>query len=182
MRGNRIAVRGAVSIAALIALVGCSSGVEPNRSASTTAASTPSATPTSSSTVPAAGAFCTQATQMFTDLSPAFSSGSADPSTLAPLLQQLEAKVRAIDPPAEIAADWGKLADSLHAFSGLTSGLRPGDPAAASSFAAANARLLASLGTAATHIEEYVATNCGFTGMPSGLPSGLPTGSAAPTS
>jgi len=179
MRGNRILVRSGVSVTALLVLAACSSGVKTNNSASTSSSpvTTSSAAPTA---VAAAGDFCKEAAHTFDDLSPAFESGSSnDPAALASAFQQAEAKVRALQPPPELAADWGKLADALHAFSGMTSGLHPGDPAAASSFAVANAQLIASLGLSAAHIEEYLVKNCGL--IPS-LPSGLPTGSAAPTS
>jgi hypothetical protein len=179
MRGNRIVVRSGLSLAALLVLAACSSGVKTNNSASTSSspATTTSAAPT---TVAAAGDFCKEASHTFDDLSPAFDSSSNDPAALASAFQQAEAKVRSVQSPPELAADWGKLADALHTFSGMTANLHPGDPAAASSFAVANAQLIASLGLSAAHIEEYLVKNCGL--LPSGLPSGMPTGSAAPTS
>jgi hypothetical protein len=175
MSGNRLVVGGLCSVAAVLLLAGCSGGSgSKNSAASDTSAATTSAAPR---TTVAESAFCTSATDAFTRLSPAFSGSSGNPAALAPVLQRAEAEIRAIQPPAELAADWTKLADVLHSFAGVYAGLHNQAEASASAFAQRNAQLLGQLTPVATHIQDYVAKNCDLT-----VPSASTTGAAAPSS
>ena len=162
MRRNRIVVPAVCSVVVL-ARCGGGSGTKGSAAGHSSAPST--------SAAPSLPAEAVQFSQ-------AFSEHANDPAELVSVLQQAEAQVRAIHPPAEIADDWKKLADSLKEFAGVYAGLHTNNPAAASSFAQRNAQLLAALGTAGTHIQAFVANTCDL----SVAPSSPPTGSAAPTS
>jgi hypothetical protein len=176
MRATRVVVRAVSSVAAVVLLAACSSGSGTNSSA--TSSSSTASTSASPTTAAAAAQFCAEATNAFRSLSPAFSgTASSDPASLAPILEKAAAQIRAITPPPEIAADWETLATGLEQFAAAYSGVRTSDPAAASSFAAKNARLLASLSTAVSHVQAYMSKNCGLT-----VPPGAPTGSPGATS
>lgn len=150
-------------------LAACGGGSAGTTAAETTASSSSASPPTDS-------VFCTRATTTLNSLAPAFSAGGSDPASLAPVLANAAAKVKAIQPPAEIRADWVALTDGLAQFAAAYAGAAANahDPATASAFAAKNNALLASLSGAVTHVEAYMTKNCGLTDAP--------TGSAAPSS
>lgn len=163
------------ALAAVALLSACGGGSTSNKSA---AATSSTASSSAAPTAEAAGSpFCKDAANAFTGLSPEFSGGANDLTGLKAVLQKAIAQVKAIHPPAEIAADWTKLTAALDQFGAAYAGLRTEDPASASSFAARNAQVLATLATSEAHIAAYVTKNCGLV-----VPSGLPTDSAAPTS
>ena len=155
------------ALAAVVLLAGCGGGSSTSASSSTAASTSGAA----SSSAPLADTpFCQQSTATLSTLAPAFTSSGSDPTKVAPILAKAAQQVRAIQPPAEITADWKTLADSLDQFAASYSGVNPQDPASASAFAQRSATLLASLSTAAGHVETYLSTNCGIT-----TPTGLPT-------
>jgi hypothetical protein len=156
-------------LAAAVLLAGCGGGGSATSAASTTTAASSSA-PSSSAPPLAQTPFCRQSSAALAELAPAFSSNESDPAKLAPILQKAADQVRAIQPPDAIAADWKTLADSLARFASSYKDVNPQDPASASAFAQRTTTLLASLGTAAGHVETYLATNCGLT-APTTLPA-----------
>ena len=160
-------------VVAAVLLAACGGGSANQNSASTSSSTALSST---SPTI-APAAFCKQAISAFTGLEPAFNGAASDPASLVPILQKAATQVRAIKPPAEIASDWAKLGDGLSQFAAAYASLRTKDRAAASSFAAHNAQLLATLTTAVGHVQAYMAKNCGLA-----VPSGASTKSAAPPS
>jgi ABC-type phosphate transport system substrate-binding protein len=154
------------ALAAVVLLAGC--GGNSTSASSSTTASTSSAA--ASSAPLAQTPFCQQATATLSTLAPAVTGGGSDPTKVAPLLQKAAQQVRAIQPPPEIATDWKTLADSLDQFAASSTGVNPNDPAAASAFAQRMSTVIASLSTAAGHVEAYLSTKCGIT-----APTGLPT-------
>jgi len=159
----------AVSAAVLLTACGGGSGKEAAASTSSNAAAS-----SSSSASAAASEFCTQATTTLNGLAPAFSGGGSDPATLAPILAKAATAVKAIQPPAEISADWAKLAGGLDQFAAAYASAGGQDAASASAFQQRNAQLLTQLTGAATHVQAYMSEHCGLT-------AGA-TGSSAPTS
>jgi hypothetical protein len=157
--------------AATVLLTACGGGSD--KQATGTSASTSSAPTTTSG---AASEFCTQATSTFNELAPAFSGGGSDPAKLGPILAMAAAKVHAIQPPADISADWAKLAGGLDQFAAAFASASAGaqNSASASAFKQRNDELLAQLSGPATNVRAYMTAHCG-------LPSTAP-GSSAPTS
>jgi hypothetical protein len=149
------------AVAAVVLLAGCGGSGSTASASSTTAAASSHAA--SSSAPLARTPFCQESTKTLTELAPAFTSSESDPTKLGAILQKAAAQVRAIQPPAAIAADWKTLADSLDQFASSYSGVDPRNPASASAFAARNTTLMGSLSAAAGHVETYLSTNCGLT-------------------
>lgn len=169
MRRDRVPSCAGPVLAAVVLLAGCGGGGSAPSAASTTTATSSSAASTSAAPL-AQTPFCQQSSEALAELAPAFSSNKSDPSKLAPILQKAADQVSAIQPPVAIAADWKTLAGSLAEFASSYRDVNPQDPASASAFAQRTATLLASLGTAAGHVETYLATNCGLT-APTPLPA-----------
>ena len=171
MRRSPLLCRTGLAAAAAVLLTACGGGSHKEATAST---SSSAASSSSQSASPTASPFCTQATTTLNGLAPAFSTGGSDPTKLAPVLTKAASAVRAIQPPAEIAADWAKLAAGLDQFAAAYASAGGQDAAAASAFQQRNAQLLAQLSGSAQHVQAYMSAHCG-------LPAGV-TGSTAPTS
>ena len=100
--------------------------------------------------------------------------GTDDPATLAPALQQASADAQAVEPPEAIATDWAALRDGLDQFARAAAAVVPNDTASAAQFAQfaqTKTQLVARLAGSATTVQTYLGQECGLT-----------TGSAAPTS
>jgi hypothetical protein len=149
------------TLAAVVLLAGCGGSGSTPSAASPTTASSSSAAPTSAPL--AQTPFCRQSTATLTELAPAFTRSESDPTKLGPVLKKAADQVRAIQPPAAIATDWKTLADSLDQFAASSARLDPHNPASAGAFAQREATMMGSLSAAATHVETYLATNCGLT-------------------
>ena len=95
-------------------------------------------------------------------------SGSAPPSTSrtrpasAQALQEGAAEIRAIEPPAEIAADWNALADGLEQIAAAFAEVDLTDPAAQQALGQKIAELQGPLDTASTNVETYLRDECGL--------------------
>src|SRR5829696_4670818 len=97
-----IVCRGGLSAAVAVVLLTACGGSDDESASSESSASSSSAAET---TEPADSEFCTEATEAYEQIQPAIS-GSADPTAVAPALQQAADDVRAIEAPPEIASDW----------------------------------------------------------------------------
>jgi hypothetical protein len=171
MRRLPLLCRTALAGAAATALLTACGGGSDNQAAATGSSAAVSSSPNASA---AAADFCSQATSTLNGLAPAFSGGGSDPSKLAPILTKAAGDVAAIRPPAQLEADWAKLARGLDDFAAAYSSAgAQGGAAAASSFEQRNGELIGQLTAAATNVRNYMTANCG-------LPSTAP-GSAAPT-
>src|SRR6478609_5446669 len=142
----------AVSAAAVV-LTACGGASNKDAAASTSSSAASSSSPSGS---PAASEFCTQATATLNGLAPAFSGGGSDPAKLATILEKSATAVRAIQPPADISADWAKLAAGLDQFAAAYATAGAQDAASASAFQQRNAQLLTQLTGAATHVQAYM--------------------------
>ena len=169
MRRNSLVSRAGLSlIAAVVLLTGCSGSGKDN------SASSSSKTSASENTAKAAGSeFCTKAAQALSEVEPAFTGQGADPSGLAPALQQAADKVRSIDPPSEISKDWAALADGIEQFAQAFASVNLNDPASATQLEQRTNELISKLSTSATNVETYLSSKCGLV---------APTQPAAPTS
>ena len=159
MRRIPTACRSALSVAAVaVVLSGCS-GSDENSSAAGSSTSSSSASP--SSAAPSADSeFCTRAGAVQERVAASFS--GSDPADLGVLLQEGAAEVRAIEPPADIAADWAALADGLEQAAASFAGVDLDDPAAKQALAQKLAELQGPLTGASTNVENYLRDECGL--------------------
>lgn len=159
MRRTLIVCRGGLSAAVAVVLLTACGGSDDEESASSeSSASSSSAAET---TEPADSEFCTEATEAYEQIQPAIS-GSADPTAVAPALQQAADDVRAIEAPPEIASDWAALGDGIEKFAQAFAEFDAGDPASASAFQQRIAELGGEVGSSATNVRTYLAEECGF--------------------
>ena len=171
MRPTPAAYRAGLSAAAALALLTACGGGDTTSSASGTP--TPTTTSASQTTAKASGSeFCTQAAAVQQQVGSTFSGGS-DLATLPQVLQQAAAQIRAIHPPAELAADWTSFADGIAKIAAAAK-IDFNDQAAVATFQQQAGALQQQYGTAFTHVESYLTDTCGLTQSP--------TETSAPTS
>lgn len=177
MSSTAVSARLGLAVVAALLVAGCSGGTK-NAASTTTAAS--STAPTSTASAPATGAaladspFCQQLSKSMAELTPTFTSNAADPAQMGAAFKKEAELVRAIQPPAEIAADWKTLSTALDAIAANYGKFDPHNPASATGFLTQNQAQLAALEAAAAHLGTYLSTKCGIA-----VPTGL---TAAPTS
>jgi hypothetical protein len=168
MRRTLTVCRSGLSVAAAVLLLTACGGSDDGTSASSASSSS------ASSSAHAAGSkFCTEAARTLSELEPAFTGQGGDPAALAPALQEAADKVRAIDPPSEIASDWTALADGIEQFAQAFGEVDVNDPASASALQQRTSEIIGQLSTSATNVETYLSEKCGLE---------TPTASSAPTS
>ena len=154
--------------AALLLLTGCggsdegSSAASSSGSSSSSAAATTSGSPAapSSATSPEAAAFCAEAVSLEQSVNATVGTASSDPTQLPPALQRLADQYAAIEPPAEIAADWTALVDGVQQLATAAQGIDFTDPTAAQQLQTAAGGLQEQLTTATTNVSTYATANC----------------------
>jgi hypothetical protein len=168
MRRTLTVCRSGLSVAAAVLLLTACGGSDDDTSASSESSSSASASGSA-----AGSEFCTEAARALGELEPAFTGQGGDPAALAPALQDAADKVRAIDPPSQIASDWTALADGIEEFAQAFGKVDVNDPASASALQQRTSEIIGQLSMSATNVETYLAEECGLE---------TPTGSSAPTS
>ena len=154
--------------AALLLLTGCGGSDEGSSAASSSSSSSSSAAPSTSGspTAPAsatsaeAAAFCAEAVTLEQSVNATVGTASSDPTQLPPALQRLADQYAAIEPPAEIAADWTALVDGVQQLATAAQGIDFTDPTAAQQLQAAAGGLQEQLTTATTNVSTYATANC----------------------
>ena len=157
---------GLSAAAAVVLLTACGGSDEEtdaasgsSTSSSSTSSSSSSAAETSSGTSDAdVQAFCTEAEQVFTGLSTSLD--AANPADIGTALDQSVASIEAIEPPAEISADWDTL---KAAFSGLRDAVKGADlstPEGQASVSQAVTDLTAQSTDAQTRLDAWTTANC----------------------
>ena len=158
MRSPLPARRAGLSVvAALVLLPGCS-GSDDESSASavpSSASATPSAAESSGS------GFCTEAASIQERLEATVISQS-DPTQLPQILDEAATEIRAVEAPAEIAADWTALADGVERFADAIAGIDFTGPDALAALERQLAPVQQELGTASTNVTEYLREECGI--------------------
>jgi hypothetical protein len=168
MRRTLTVCRGGLSVAAAVLLLTACGGSDDDTSASRESSSSASASGSA-----AGSEFCTEAARALSELEPAFTDQGGDPAALAPALQEAADKVRAIDPPSQIASDWTALGDGIEQFAQAFGEVDVNDPASASALQQRTSEIIGQLSMSATNVETYLSEECGLQ---------TPTGSSAPTS
>ena len=157
-------------MAAAVVLLSACGGSDEGSSAASSSAAEPSASESSAEATPSQ--FCTEAAAIQEKVTASFD--EQDPASLGQVLQEGATEIRAIEPPAEIADDWGALADGLEQIAGAFADVDITDPAAQQQLGQKIAELQGPLDSASTNVENYLRDECGIE-MDSGEP-------AAPTS
>jgi hypothetical protein len=171
MRRTLPACRSGLTVAAVVVLLSACSGSDEDSSAASSSSAAPSSSASESTGDSANSQFCTEAA----DIQERVGSTLTDPAnsgSLGQVLQEGVDEIRAIEPPAEIASDWGAFADGLERIAVAFTDVDVTDPAARQSLAAVAAEVQQELGAASTNVENYLRDECG-------IGSGAP---AAPTS
>jgi hypothetical protein len=147
-----------------VLLTACSGGDSSDSAASSSASDTTSSSASESSAGGDASSseFCTQA-QAFLDQVRNADLGSQDPAAIGGLLTQAAGQMRAIEPPAEIATDWGALADAIEQLGTAYATTDFNDPQQAATFQQTATKLEAQLSTSSMNVETYLADECGIT-------------------
>jgi hypothetical protein len=169
MRPTLILCRNGISAAAAVVLLTACGGSGDDEPASGAAVSS-----TASTSEAADPEFCTRATEAVKGIQPAFTAGGDDPAALATALQQASDDVRAIEPPSEIEADWTALADGMEQFAEAFASADATDPASRAALQQRATEIVGELTTPATHVQTYLAEECGL--------EVVPTQPASPTS
>ena len=156
---------GLSAAAAVVLLTACGGSDEETDAASGSSTSSSSASSSSSAAETSSGtsdadvqAFCTEAEQVFTGLSTSLD--AANPADIGTALDQSVASIEAIEPPAEISADWDTL---KAAFSGLRDAVKGADlttPEGQASVSQAVSDLTAQSTDAQTRLDEWTTANC----------------------
>ena len=155
--------------AALVLLTGCSGSADEQEAlpAEETAAET-----TPSTEVPADSEFCTEAAGIQERISSS-ADAAGDPTRLPQIFRETAQEIRAVEPPAEIAADWNALADGVQQFATTLEGVDFTDPNALATLEQSLAPLEQDLNDASANVQGYLSQECGLGG---------PTEEAAPSS
>jgi hypothetical protein len=155
--------------AALVLLTACG-GTDEDDAASSSGEATTSASETTAA--PASSEFCTQAGAVQSRLAATFGE-QTDRAQLPQVLQEAATEIRAIEPPTELAGDWGAFADGVEQIA-TAAQIDFDDPAAVANFQQEAAAAQQQYGTAFTHVTSYLTQECGLVEAP--------TETSAPTS
>jgi hypothetical protein len=153
---------GLTAAAALVLLTACGGSSEGSDKSAAASSSEPTSTSAESTAPQADSEFCTKAEALSKTLEAAFNEEASDPASLAQQFQQTADAIRTLDPPAEIAADWEKLAAGLEQFAGAFQDLDLNDPAAASTFAELGTQLQNEFVTSGAKVGTYLSQECGI--------------------
>jgi hypothetical protein len=157
----------AAGFLAAVVLTACGSSGDEEPAAGSSSASSSS---TSSSAEPsgtgsdapqADSEFCTEAGGIIGELQGAFL-GTADPAAAAESLRQAVDRLGGLEAPPEIAADWTTLTGGLREFADAFGAVDPNDPESLTRFQQSSQELQGRLLPAATSVQTYLTTQCGF--------------------
>jgi hypothetical protein len=168
------AVLSAAAAIALLAACGGSGGESGTAVGPTTGTSggsapaTPSGTPGGSGSVDTA-TWCDQAMALSTDLQHTLGTAAADPTQVAPVLQQAATKYAGTAAPAPIEQDWRQVVGAVQTLATAAQDIDFTAPDAGDRLAASISGQQDELNAATTHVESFARQNCP-------APSSAPTG------
>jgi hypothetical protein len=154
---------GLAAAAAVVLLTACGGSDEaPSASETSSPSTSSSASETTENSAPQADSeFCTEAAAIQERISASFL-GQTDQSNLGEIFQQASDEVRALEPPADLAADWEQFAAGIQAIADA-SNIDFTDQAAVAQWQQAVTQIQEQYGTAFANVESYLATECGLT-------------------
>jgi hypothetical protein len=152
---------GLSAAASLLLLTACGGSVQESSASGSSSSSAPSSSAAASSSPSAETvAFCSEAVALEESMNATVGRASADPTQLAPALQQLADQYAGIEAPQEIADDWGTLVDGIQQLATATQGIDVTDPSAVEQLQASVGGLEGRLTTATTNVSAYASANC----------------------
>src|SRR3954454_21010249 len=149
-----LACRGGLSVAAAVVLLTACGGSDDDSSAASSSSARTSASQSSAAAV--GTKFCDEAGAALARVEPAFTGGGSDPAALATALQDAADKVRTIDPPSDIAADWAALADGIEQYAQAFAAVDSIDPASAAELQQRSSEIIGGLTGSATNVQNYL--------------------------
>lgn len=164
MRRTLILCRsGLAAAAAVVLLTACGgSGDDTSASESTSSSSSSSAAETTENTAPQADSeFCTSAAAIQERITASFL-GESDPSSFGDLFAQVAQEIEALEPPAELAADWAQFAQGVNEIATVSAGVDFTDQAASAQWQQDVAAIQTQYGAAFTNVQSYLTTECGL--------------------
>jgi hypothetical protein len=162
MRRTLPVLRNGLSVAAAVVLLTACSGSDGDDSASSESRSSSASSSSSETTGEQADSeFCTEAAAVQEEVSSTFT-GESDVSALPTILQDAADRIRGIEPPAELEADWASFADGIERIAQAAQ-VDFNDPEAAAAFQQEVAGLQQEFGTAFDNVGQYLSTECGLT-------------------
>jgi hypothetical protein len=166
---------GLAAAAAVVLLTACGGSDDDTTAAeTTTSSSSSSASETTENSAPQADSeFCTQAAAIQERIAASFT-GQTDQGSLGELFTQISQEVQAIEPPAELAADWTAFAEGVNEIAAISQ-VDFTDQAAVAEWQQQVLQIQSQYGSAFTNVESYLSTQCGIT-------DGESTETASPTS
>ena len=163
MRRTLILCRSGLAAAAAVVLLTACGGSDGDGTAaeSSTSTSSSSAAETTENTAPQADSeFCTEAAA----IQERVQASLVDPNTadLGQIFTTAAEEIRAIEPPADIAADWASFADGIQRFAEISQ-IDFEDPNAYAQWQAEAQQIQTEFGPAFANVQTYLATECGLT-------------------
>lgn len=151
---------GLAAAAAVVLLTAC--GGDSSASDSTSSSSSSSAAETTENTAPQADSeFCTSAAAIQERITASFL-GESDPSSFGDLFAQVAQEIEALEPPAELAADWAQFAQGVNEIATVSAGVDFTDQAASAQWQQDVAAIQTQYGAAFTNVQSYLTTECGL--------------------
>ena len=155
---------GLAAAAAVVLLTACGgSGDDTTASESTSSSTTSSPSETTENSAPQADSeFCTSAAAIQERITASFL-GSTEEADFGALFAQVAAEIQAIEPPAELAADWASFAEGVNQIAVVSADVDFTDQAASAQWQQEVAAIQQEYGTAFTNVQTYLSTECGLT-------------------
>jgi hypothetical protein len=156
---------GLSAAAAVVLLTACGGSSEASdaSAASSSAAgssSAPSASSGSSAPSGDTAVWCGQAVALSSDLQQTLTAASADPTQVAPVLQQAATKYADVQAPADIAQDWGLVVGAVQTLATAAQTIDFTAPDAGDRLVASIRSQEAELDTATSNVQSYAGAHC----------------------
>ena len=147
--------------AAVVLLTACGGG-DAGEPAAASSAKPADKTVAQSSPASSAEQFCAEAAAVDEQVDTALTEVADDPVALVQALTDTAGRVRAVEAPAEIAADWDALAGGLEQMAALFTALDLSDPNALATLEEQVGQIEIRLAGAGTNVQDYLRAECGL--------------------
>ncbi|MGY1770367.1 hypothetical protein [Blastococcus sp. SYSU D00813] len=104
--------------------------------------------------------FCTEVPDLLADITDDFEDVQTDPATAIAALEDAVARMQEVQPPDDVADEWGRLVTAWQDLLALVEQVDPGDPSSGTDLADEFLDLQAELVDAGTAVDEWGQANC----------------------
>lgn len=167
MRRSLTVCRNGLSVAAAVVVLTACSGSGDDADSRSSATSATSSSATESGPNAENSEFCTKAASARAQLEAAIVQSQTDLASLPGSIQELQAEVATVEPPAEIASDWNAYAALIEQASTEISSIDFTDPNASATLQQKLTPVVAQLGTLSSSVSDYLRDECGAEPLPS---------------